>query len=189
VALFPSDVPVVVMDGISERKAALQTGRLELVGSVGGSGCAAAGDEERPLFTFGVITDVQYADIEDGASFRGVPRFYRHSLQGLRRAVAAWRAQGVAFAMHLGDIIDGCACALCLRRSAAQRFACPSCERVALAFGSTSGSASRAHAPYVRQAVVSGRCPLERGSTCGCLTLEFEMGGASLSFAPFFSRC
>ena len=34
-------------------------------------------------------------------------RFYRNALQGLRRAVGAWRGGGVDFAMHLGDIIDG----------------------------------------------------------------------------------
>ena len=58
---------------------------------------------------FGVATDVQYADIDDGFSHGGVPRFYRGALRGLRRAVQAWRAQRVEFAMHLGDIIDGCA--------------------------------------------------------------------------------
>jgi hypothetical protein len=39
-----------------------------------------------PLFSFGVLTDVQYADIPDGQSFGGTPRFYRHSLEGLRCA-------------------------------------------------------------------------------------------------------
>ena len=58
---------------------------------------------------FGIATDVQYADIDDGFSHGGVPRFYRGALRGLQRAVAAWRAQHVEFAIHLGDIIDGCA--------------------------------------------------------------------------------
>ncbi len=58
---------------------------------------------------FGIATDVQYADIDDGFSHGGVPRFYRGALRGLRRAVAAWREQQVEFAIHLGDIIDGCA--------------------------------------------------------------------------------
>ncbi len=52
---------------------------------------------------------MQYADIDDGFSHGGVPRFYRGALRGLRRAVQAWRAKKVEFAMHLGDIIDGCA--------------------------------------------------------------------------------
>eukprot|EP00850_Spirogloea_muscicola_P019208 SM000186S04126 [mRNA] locus=s186:56909:59284:- [translate_table: standard] len=62
----------------------------------------------RPLLSFAVATDVQYADIDNGFSFGGVPRFYRHSLEALRRAVAAWNAAGdLAFAVHLGDIVDG----------------------------------------------------------------------------------
>jgi hypothetical protein len=39
---------------------------------------AALGDEElrqARRFSFGVITDVQYADIPDGQSFHGVPRY------------------------------------------------------------------------------------------------------------------
>lgn len=63
---------------------------------------------ERPLFSFGVITDVQYADIPDGKSFAGVPRFYRHSLEVLQRAVRSWNAAGdLSFAVHFGDIVDG----------------------------------------------------------------------------------
>ncbi|KAJ7297388.1 hypothetical protein O6H91_03G031600 [Diphasiastrum complanatum] len=63
---------------------------------------------EAPIFSFGVITDVQYADIADGQSFRGVPRYYRHSLQVLRRAVNHWNQKRlVNFAVQLGDIVDG----------------------------------------------------------------------------------
>lgn len=61
-----------------------------------------------PLFSFGVITDVQYADIPDGASFLGSPRFYRHALEVLNRAVANWNGLGrVKFVMHFGDLVDG----------------------------------------------------------------------------------
>lgn len=63
---------------------------------------------ERPLFSFGVITDVQYADIPDGKSFAGVPRYYRHSLEVLKRAVRSWNAAGdLSFGVHFGDIVDG----------------------------------------------------------------------------------
>ena len=55
-----------------------------------------------------------YADLGQGFSHGGVPRYYRDALQGLRRAVQAWQEQNVDFAMHLGDIIDGygevCSC-------------------------------------------------------------------------------
>jgi manganese-dependent ADP-ribose/CDP-alcohol diphosphatase len=54
------------------------------------------------LFSIGIISDVQYADIPDGRSFKGVPRYYREALPALQRAVAAWRARGVDFAMHFG---------------------------------------------------------------------------------------
>ncbi|KAG0464184.1 hypothetical protein HPP92_020253, partial [Vanilla planifolia] len=47
---------------------------------------------KQPLFSFGVITDIQYADIPDGFSFFGVPRFYRHSFQVLQRAVCKWNS-------------------------------------------------------------------------------------------------
>lgn len=61
-----------------------------------------------PLFSFGVIADVQYADIPDGRSFLGVPRYYRHSLAVLRRAVHRWNAHGgIKFLVNFGDIVDG----------------------------------------------------------------------------------
>jgi hypothetical protein len=47
---------------------------------------AAEGEEGPPLFSFGVLTDVQYAPIPDGASFGGTPRYYRHALEALRCA-------------------------------------------------------------------------------------------------------
>lgn len=61
----------------------------------------------QPLFSFGVISDVQYADIPDGRSFLGVPRYYRHSLVVLQRAVKKWNYQRPKFVMNFGDIIDG----------------------------------------------------------------------------------
>ncbi|EMS61435.1 Manganese-dependent ADP-ribose/CDP-alcohol diphosphatase [Triticum urartu] len=62
----------------------------------------------KPLFTFGVIADVQYADIPDGRSFTGIPRYYRHSIDVLQRAVSAWNKQGgVKFSINFGDIVDG----------------------------------------------------------------------------------
>uniref|UniRef100_A0A803MF77 Manganese-dependent ADP-ribose/CDP-alcohol diphosphatase n=1 Tax=Chenopodium quinoa TaxID=63459 RepID=A0A803MF77_CHEQI len=61
-----------------------------------------------PLFSFGVISDVQYADIPDGCSFLGVPRYYRHSVLVLERAVQKWNSlQNLSFAVNFGDIVDG----------------------------------------------------------------------------------
>jgi len=85
---------------------------------------AVSSDVPEPLFRFGVVTDVQYADIADGTSFGGTPRFYRNSLLNLRCAalscldatvsrpchrevVADWRTRsGLVCALHLGDILD-----------------------------------------------------------------------------------
>ncbi|KAK2515455.1 Adprm [Columba guinea] len=63
-----------------------------------------------PLFAFGVIADIQYADAEDGYDFSGYRRrYYRQSLQLLRDAVEAWAAERppLAFVLQLGDSIDG----------------------------------------------------------------------------------
>lgn len=74
-------------------------------------GKAANGSYKSPaagrLFTFGVCTDVQYADLPEGKSHGGTARFYRDSLNGLRRAVQGWKDRGVEFGMHLGDVVDG----------------------------------------------------------------------------------
>ena len=58
------------------------------------------------LFKFGLISDVQWADIPDGASFHGQPRYYRDALISARRAVAAFQSANVSLAVHLGDIVD-----------------------------------------------------------------------------------
>ncbi|XP_057787910.1 manganese-dependent ADP-ribose/CDP-alcohol diphosphatase-like [Salvia miltiorrhiza] len=62
---------------------------------------------EKPLASLGVISDVQYADIPDGSSFLGVPRYYRHSLHVLQRAVKKWNEEKVNFVINFGDIVDG----------------------------------------------------------------------------------
>uniref|UniRef100_A0A3B4AFJ0 Calcineurin-like phosphoesterase domain-containing protein n=1 Tax=Periophthalmus magnuspinnatus TaxID=409849 RepID=A0A3B4AFJ0_9GOBI len=63
-----------------------------------------------PLFTFGVIADIQYADLDDGFNFtRTRKRYYRNSLQLLRNARDHWSEAPVQpeFVLQLGDIIDG----------------------------------------------------------------------------------
>ncbi|XP_054610367.1 manganese-dependent ADP-ribose/CDP-alcohol diphosphatase isoform X3 [Dunckerocampus dactyliophorus] len=66
--------------------------------------------EREPLFTFGVIADIQYADIDDGLNFTQTRRrFYRNSLQLLREARETWSQSATRpnFILQLGDIIDG----------------------------------------------------------------------------------
>jgi manganese-dependent ADP-ribose/CDP-alcohol diphosphatase len=57
--------------------------------------------EQIPLFTFGVITDVQYCDCEPAGT-----RYYRSSLLKLREAVRSFRSDNMAFIVDLGDLID-----------------------------------------------------------------------------------
>ncbi len=50
---------------------------------------------------------VQYADVPDGASHAGTPRYYRAAMESMDRAISGWLHHGVDFGMHLGDILDG----------------------------------------------------------------------------------
>lgn len=70
--------------------------------------------DARPVFTFGVIADVQYADIDDGSDFKNtVRRRYRNALRVLRSAVDWWNEQPIDLVVNLGDIIDGKAASGC----------------------------------------------------------------------------
>ena len=68
---------------------------------------------EKPLLTFGILTDIQYADVDDGASNKGKKRYYRQSLDKVKNAVISWKNyeknndQKIAFILQLGDLIDG----------------------------------------------------------------------------------
>lgn len=57
--------------------------------------------EQIPLFTFGVITDVQYCDCEPAGT-----RYYRSSLSKLREAIGSFVADNLAFIVDLGDLIE-----------------------------------------------------------------------------------
>jgi 3',5'-cyclic AMP phosphodiesterase CpdA len=56
----------------------------------------------QPLFRFGVIADVQYADKEPQGNRR-----YRAALEKLQACVAELNRQDLAFVVNLGDLIDG----------------------------------------------------------------------------------
>lgn len=82
---------------------------------LGRSASFATTARDRYCFSFGVIADVQYADIPNGTNFReDEVRCYRGGLRVLGQAVEAWNseaAQGAgcdfAAVMQLGDLIDG----------------------------------------------------------------------------------
>ena len=62
-----------------------------------------------PLFSFGIIADVQYADCDNGSNFnKSVTRYYRKSLDVLREAVDFWNQDpNMIFIAQLGDLLDG----------------------------------------------------------------------------------
>jgi manganese-dependent ADP-ribose/CDP-alcohol diphosphatase len=56
---------------------------------------------EKPLYSFGVIADVQYADYNPAGT-----RFYRSSTVKLREALKTLKTDSVRFIINLGDLID-----------------------------------------------------------------------------------
>lgn len=79
------------------------------------TGCAAAFVwtqstelEKKKLFSFGILADIQYADIDDASNFGKTEfRYYRQSLEGARKAGRAFQDEHVSFVAQLGDLIDG----------------------------------------------------------------------------------
>jgi len=61
------------------------------------------------LLSFGLITDLQYADVDDRWDFMKIAeRHYRNSLNLLKNAVAEWKKEAeIKFIVQLGDLIDG----------------------------------------------------------------------------------
>lgn len=62
---------------------------------------AQAGTADPPLVSFGLMTDVQYADAAPEGE-----RHYRESVLKLKAAVADLSKAGLPFSLHLGDVID-----------------------------------------------------------------------------------
>ncbi|XP_064127850.1 manganese-dependent ADP-ribose/CDP-alcohol diphosphatase isoform X4 [Loxodonta africana] len=84
----------------------LQEGCLEIMDDQPGT----LRESSELLFSFGVIADIQYADLEDGYNFQGNRRrYYRHSLLHLQGAIEDWNNEGniPCCVLQLGDIIDG----------------------------------------------------------------------------------
>lgn len=57
--------------------------------------------DKKPLFSFGVFADAQFADVDDANN-----RFYRASEKKLREAYEAFKSDSVDFVVNLGDLID-----------------------------------------------------------------------------------
>jgi manganese-dependent ADP-ribose/CDP-alcohol diphosphatase len=57
--------------------------------------------EQKPLFSFGLIADIQYCDSDPAGT-----RYYRSSLTKLEEAVRSFKIDSPAFVVTLGDMID-----------------------------------------------------------------------------------
>lgn len=62
---------------------------------------SAQRQEDRPIFSFGVIADIQYCDCEAEGT-----RFYRNSLLKLDEALQVFASEGIELVLDLGDNID-----------------------------------------------------------------------------------
>lgn len=68
--------------------------------------------QNKPSIVFGVLADVQYADVDDVLQY-GRMRFYRNSLKLLRKTLHNWKQYEsenntkLKFILQLGDLIDG----------------------------------------------------------------------------------
>lgn len=64
---------------------------------------------DQRLFSFGLITDVQYADVPDCQNYKKTAwRYYRKALPCLQNALHHLTSdQGTLFTLQLGDLIDG----------------------------------------------------------------------------------
>jgi len=63
---------------------------------------------QTPLFSFGVIGDIQYADVDNGWDFHKTnQRYFRNTLNVLSSAMVSWNSEDLAFCAQMGDIIDG----------------------------------------------------------------------------------
>ena len=60
-----------------------------------------AGQYQKPVLSFGIIADVQYADAEPAGT-----RYYRSSAVKLKEAVTSFGKDSVDFVITLGDLID-----------------------------------------------------------------------------------
>lgn len=56
---------------------------------------------QKPLFSFGIVSDVQYCDFEPAGT-----RFYRSSPVKLREALSRLNSDSVSYIINLGDLID-----------------------------------------------------------------------------------
>lgn len=64
---------------------------------------------EEPLFSFGLIGDIQYAlDVKVGENYTKTEiRYFHDAINKLRLAVDCWNKFSLSFCVNLGDLLDG----------------------------------------------------------------------------------
>jgi len=62
---------------------------------------------QTPKLRVGILSDIQYAPIEDGYSYGGVPRYYKHALSTAKLASSHFEEENMDCVINLGDTIDG----------------------------------------------------------------------------------
>lgn len=70
------------------------------------SSTSAQEDEtNKPIYTFGVLTDIQHAPIPDGHSYSGNARYYRHAIKAAEEAAKHFQEERVQCVVNLGEAI------------------------------------------------------------------------------------
>jgi len=64
-------------------------------------------EESKAIYTFGLLTDIQYAPVPDGFSYGGNPRYYQHAKVAAEHAAKHFEEEQVSCVVNLGDIVDG----------------------------------------------------------------------------------
>ena len=64
--------------------------------------------KNEPVVTFGLFTDIQYADIDDDGINYVKKRYYRNGINAIKNATHKWKSiSNFKFIIQLGDLIDG----------------------------------------------------------------------------------
>ncbi|HUT23105.1 MAG TPA: LamG-like jellyroll fold domain-containing protein, partial [Sumerlaeia bacterium] len=98
--VLAASILLVLADGVRE-EASAAVGRIQSPGADSWDAADGVGEGGQPLFSFGVVADVQYANAPASGS-----RDYAASAGKLEACVEHFNAMGLAFAIQLGDFVD-----------------------------------------------------------------------------------
>lgn len=87
-------------------QSAMSCSVMEAPGDVSSLGSSSRAPD-KPLCKVGLVSDIQYGDIDSRNIVAGRIRNYRNSIAQLKQAVLYWNEENVDFVLHCGDVIDG----------------------------------------------------------------------------------